>query len=98
MAAEQRVDRRAIAFERNAMGIVNDAVQDGVAERGIADHVMPAVDGKLAGDEQRSLVVAVVDDLEQIATLLGGERLRSPVVAVSLISEIDTATLTVAIW
>ena len=29
---------------------------------------------------KRSLVVAIIDDLEQIAALVGGERLRSPVV------------------
>jgi hypothetical protein len=28
---------------------------------------MPALDGDLAGNQQRSLLIAVVDDLEQVA-------------------------------
>jgi len=30
--------------------------------------------------QERSFVVAVIDDLKEIATLLGGERLGSPIV------------------
>ena len=41
---------------------------------------MPASHGDLAGDQQRALVVAVVDDLQQVAPLLGGERLWPPIV------------------
>ena len=32
--------------------------------------------GNLAGDQQRALLVAVIDDLQQVAPLLGGQRLR----------------------
>jgi hypothetical protein len=35
---------------------------------------VPAIDRDLAGDQQGSPVVAIVDDLEQIAALLGVER------------------------
>ena len=59
---------------------MNDAVEDGVGEGGNADQIVPAVDGNLAGDDQRALVVAVLDDFEQIARLVGGERLRSPII------------------
>ena len=62
------------------MGAVNDAVEDRVAEGGIADDLVPAADRNLAGDQQRAPLVAIVDDLEQIAALLGVERLRPPVV------------------
>ena len=54
---------------------VDDAVQDGVPEGGVADQFVPAVHGDLAGHQQRSLLVAVVDDLRQVAPLFGGERL-----------------------
>ena len=47
---------------------------------GIADHLVPSTDRDLAGDQQRASVVAIIDDLEQIAALLGIERLRPPVV------------------
>ena len=32
------------------MGVVDDAVEDGIGERGIADDVVPAVDRDLAGE------------------------------------------------
>ena len=59
---------------------MNDAVQDGVGQGGNADQIVPAVHGNLAGDDDGALVVAVLDDFEQIARLVGVERLRPPVV------------------
>ena len=53
---------------------MNDAVEDGVGEGWNADQVMPAVHGNLAGDDERAFVVAILDDFEQIARLIGGER------------------------
>ena len=58
------------------MGAMNDAVEDRVTERGVGDHLVPFTDRDLAGDQQRPAVVAVVNDLEQIAALLGIKRLR----------------------
>ena len=68
------------AFQLDPVRAVNDAVEDRVTERGIGDHLVPFADGNLAGDQQRPAVVSVVDDLEQIAALLGIERLRPPIV------------------
>jgi hypothetical protein len=62
------------------MGVVDDAVEDGVGERWIADDVVPAVDGDLAGDHGGAAAVALLDDLEEIAALLGRERPETPVV------------------
>src|SRR3984957_751348 len=68
------------AFEVDAMGAMDDAVENGVGQGGIANDYMPAIDRDLAGDQQRSSVVAIIDDLEQIAALLGIERFRPPIV------------------
>ena len=68
------------AFQFEAMGTVDDAVDDRVSDRQISHDVVPASHGDLAGDQQRALVVAVIHDLQQVAPLLGGERLRPPVV------------------
>lgn len=46
----------------------------------ISDNFVPAVDGQLAGDDDRTSFISVLDDLEQIAALIGVERLRSPVI------------------
>ena len=51
------------------MGVVNEAVEDGVAEGGVADHVVPVLQGELAGDEGGAPAVAVVEDLQEIAAL-----------------------------
>jgi hypothetical protein len=41
---------------------------------------MPATDGNLAGDQQRTFPFTVVDGLQQIAALLGVQRLGTPAV------------------
>jgi hypothetical protein len=69
-----------LAGEIDAIGVVNDAVEDGVGERRNPDQVMPAVHGNLAGDDERALVVAIFDDFEEIARLFGDERLRTLIV------------------
>jgi len=57
--------------------IVDQAVEDGVGQGGIADHVMPAIHRQLAGDQGRAAPVPVLYDVEQIAALLGPERFGS---------------------
>jgi hypothetical protein len=71
---------QAVAFELDAVSIVNDAIQDRVAEGWVGNDIVPLRQGDLACDQERSLVVAIIDDLEKIATLIGGERLGSPII------------------
>ena len=54
---------QALAREFDAVGVVNDTVEDGVGERGNANQVMPAVDGNLTGDDERPVVITIFDDL-----------------------------------
>ncbi len=70
----------AVAREHDPVGGVDDAVEDGVGERRIADDLVPTIDRQLAGDDERASVVAVLDDLQEIAAVLGIELLRAPVV------------------
>ena len=62
------------------MGVVHDAIEDGVSDGGISDDVMPVFERQLAGDEDGPDVVTVLDDFEEIASLIGIEGLRSPIV------------------
>ncbi len=71
---------QALAGQLDTVGVVDKAVEDGIGDRWIADHVVPVIDGHLAGDDGRSLLVAVLDDLQEIAPLLVVELLRAPVV------------------
>ena len=59
---------------------MDDAIEDGIGERWIAHKLIPAIDRKLAGDDERTGVVAILNDLEQITLLLGQQGFRSPIV------------------
>jgi hypothetical protein len=59
------------SLELDAMSAVHDAVQRRVGQGGVSNDLVPAADRDLAGDQQRASIVAVVDDLEEVATLLG---------------------------
>ena len=41
----------AFSGELKAVSVVNETVQDGVTQGGVADDVMPEFDGDLAGDD-----------------------------------------------
>src|SRR5713226_993674 len=66
-----------VALELQAMGVVDDPVEDGVGEGRLADQVVPAVDRDLAGDQGGTAAVAILDDLEHVMTLLGPERFQA---------------------
>ena len=70
----------AVSAEYEAVCVVDETVKNGVGDGGIGDDLVPVIDRDLAGDDGRAALMAVVDDLEEIATLVGGERSESPVV------------------
>src|ERR1700681_710883 len=70
----------AVAGEFDPVGVMDDAIEDGVGKRRVADDLVPALDWKLAGDDDRAGVIAILDNFQEIAALLGIELLRSPVV------------------
>ena len=62
------------------MGVVHEAVEHGVGDGGVADEVVPGLDRSLAGDDGGATTVSVLDDLKDVATLVGIELLVAPVV------------------
>ena len=58
---------------------MNEAVQDGVAQGGVADDVVPMFDGDLAGDDGRGPTVAIIEDLQQVAPFGRTENRKAPV-------------------
>jgi len=54
------------------MGVVDEAIEDGVGVGRVADDLVPFVDRDLAGEDGRSAVVAFFEDFVEIA----GERRR----------------------
>lgn len=64
----------------DAVGIVDEAVEDGIGNGWIGDHVVSVIEGNLAGDDRRTLLVSILDDFQEIAALLVGELFRPPIV------------------
>ena len=62
------------------MSVVEEAVEDGVAEGGIADDIVPVFDRDLAGEQRATAGIAVVEDLEEVVSSLARERSEPPVV------------------
>src|SRR5262252_6152473 len=69
-----------LALQLKPVRAVDEAVEHRVGNGGIADVSMPVVDWQLAGDDGGSAAVPIVDDFQQIASLLCGERCQSPVI------------------
>ena len=53
-------------LQLNAMRTMNDTVQNCIADRRISHQFMPAADRNLAGDQQRALLVPVINNLQQV--------------------------------
>src|SRR5690242_17636769 len=71
---------QAVAAERQAIGIVTDALQEGFGQSGVPDERRPAVHWDLAGDEGGAAAVAVFDDFQHVVALLVAERFEAPII------------------
>src|ERR1700736_4170052 len=70
----------AFAGEFDAVGIVNETLQDGVGIGRIADYFVPSVYWKLGGNHLRAASVAFLEVLREIWPGVGVERLKAPIV------------------
>ena len=70
---------QALAGQLDAIGVMDESIEDGVGDGGIADDFVPAVDGDLTGDDGRSALKSVLHDLEKIAPLVVAELIGPPV-------------------
>src|ERR1700730_3495193 len=70
----------AFSGELKAMSVVNEAIQDSVAEGGVADDVVPVFDGDLAGNDGRGATVAIIKDLQKVAPFGRIENRKAPVI------------------
>lgn len=59
---------------------MHESVEDRIGDRAVTEVRVPLIDRQLARDERRAAVVAVVEDLEQIAHGIGAERCEAKVV------------------
>ena len=67
----------ALSFEFDAVGVVDEAIEDCVGDGGISDNFVPAIDGQLAGDDDRTSFISVLDAVKSQNILVGcgGKRL-----------------------
>ena len=68
------------ATEFKPVGVVNEAIQDGIGICWIADQVEPAGDGELAGHHRRFASITVLEDFEQVMAGIAVERFEAPVI------------------
>ena len=62
------------------MGVVNEAVEDGVGVSRVANEGVPFVDWDLAGEDGRAAPIAFLEDLVEVTTGTGVERFEAPIV------------------
>lgn len=66
--------------KRQPVGVVDQAVEDGIGESGFVDDIVPGFDRELAGDDGEARLVAVFDDLHEVAALSGCQAVWPPIV------------------
>jgi hypothetical protein len=71
---------QALAGQLDAMGVVDEAVQDGVGVGGVSDNVVPGGHWELGGDDRRSAAISLLEDFEEVVTGAGVEGLEAEVV------------------
>ena len=68
----------ALALEGEPVGVVDQAIEDGVGDGGIADDLVPVLDRQLAGHDGGAAAVPILHDLQEVAALLGEHRGEAP--------------------
>src|SRR6201993_2090368 len=71
---------QAVAGEIDAVGVVNEPIEDGVGISRIANEGVPLVDGDLTGEDGRATPIAFLEDLVKVTTGAGVERFEAPIV------------------
>jgi hypothetical protein len=52
------------------VSVVDEPIEDGIGDGRVGDDLVPIFDRDLAGDDGRSALVSIIDDFEEIATLV----------------------------
>ena len=62
------------------MGVVDEAIEDGIGQGWVAYSLVPVFDGQLAGDDSGSAAVAVFEDFQKVTAFRSGEDSKAPIV------------------
>lgn len=69
-----------VTLECELVGVVHEAVEDRIGERGVVDQFVSFVDGELASHQRGAHAVAVIEDLQQITAIFLGKTCGTEVV------------------
>lgn len=65
----------AVSFDLNDMGVMQDAVEHGGSQRGVAaEGGIPLCERQVAGQDHGAALIALGDDLEEVTGLVTGQR------------------------
>ena len=67
-------------MQGDLVGVVHQAIEDGIGERWLPHGLMPRLDGQLARHHRRPTVVTIFEQLQQIAAMLVTQRRQAPVI------------------
>jgi hypothetical protein len=70
----------AFAGEVDAVGVMNEAIEDGIGVSRIANDFVPSVDGNLGGNHRGAASVAFFEDFQKIMAGCGVEGLQPPII------------------
>ena len=68
------------ALQRNLVGVMDQAVEDCVGQRRIPQGLMPVLDRQLTGHQGGPTIMAVFDDLQQVAAVFITEGGQTPII------------------
>ena len=68
------------ALQRELVGVMHQAVEDRVGQCRIPQGLMPVLDRQLTGHQRGPAIMAIFDDLQQVATIFITERRQAPVI------------------
>lgn len=69
-----------LTFEIELVGVVHQSIENGVGQGRIAEVLMPVRHWQLTGDQGRTDIETVIQDLQQIALVFIGERGHTQIV------------------
>ncbi len=68
------------SLQIDGIGVMHEAVEDGIGKRRVADDLVPLFNRKLRSDDGRAQSMSVIEDVEQVPALFGIECRESPVI------------------
>lgn len=69
-----------LSGEVEGVGVVHQPIEEGIGQGGFVEIGVPGGHGELTDDHGGLAVVAIVEEFEQVAASLGGERGQAPVI------------------